>query len=134
MVREIVPAEMARVIAEQRVAYAFLTPTVIHMILSVPDSAEADYSALEQVFYGASPISEALLRRAMARFPSAFTQVYGMTEVSGVVTCLPPDQHVPGKMLSCGRPIDGVELRVIDAAGHDVRPARWARSRCAAPW
>jgi acyl-CoA synthetase (AMP-forming)/AMP-acid ligase II len=121
MVREINPPELARVIAEQRVAYAFLTPTVIHMILSVPESADADYSALEQMFYGASPISEALLQRAMARFPCAFTQVYGMTEASGVVTCLPPRKHVPGKLLSCGQAIGGVELRVIDANGDDVK-------------
>ncbi len=121
MVREIVPGELARVIADQRVAYAFLTPTVIHMILTTPDSAEADYSALEQIFYGASPISEALLQQAMARFPCAFTQVYGMTETSGVVTCLAPEKHVPGKLLSCGQPIGGMELRVIDAEGNDVR-------------
>lgn len=119
-VREINPPELARVMAEQRVAYAFLTPTVIHMILSVPASAEADYSALEQLFYGASPISEALLRRAMARFSCQFTQVYGMTEATGVVTSLPPEKHVPGKLLSCGTPIAGVELRVIDAEGRDV--------------
>src|SRR6185312_3759490 len=50
MVREINPSELARVIAEQRVNLAFLTPTVIHMILSVPDSAHADYSALENIF------------------------------------------------------------------------------------
>jgi len=121
VVREINPAELARVIAAQRVAYAFLTPTIIHMILAVPESAGADYSGLEQVFYGASPISEDLLRRAMARFPSAFTQVYGMTEATGAVTSLPPESHVPGKLLSCGKPIPGVELRVADAAGHDVR-------------
>ena len=122
MVREIVPAELTRVIAEQRVAYAFLTPTVIHMILAVPESAGADFSALEQIFYGASPISEDLLRRAMARFPCAFSQVYGMTEAAGVVTSLAPEAHVPGKLLSCGRPVPGVELRVLDAAGDDVAP------------
>lgn len=121
MLREINPGELARVIASQRVAYAFLTPTVIHMILATPESADADYSGLEQIFYGASPISEALLRRAMARFPSAFSQVYGMTEATGVVTSLPPESHVPGKLLSCGRPIPGVELRVVDAAGNDVK-------------
>ena len=120
MVREIVPSELARVIAEQRVAFAFLTPTVIHMILSTPESADADYSALEHMFYGASPISEALLRRAMARFPCRFTQVYGMTEATGVVTSLPPEKHLPGKLLSCGVPIAGVELRVLDAEGRDV--------------
>jgi len=120
MVREIVPSELARVIAEQRVAYAFLTPTVIHMILAVPESADADFSALEQIFYGASPISEDLLRRAMARFPCAFSQVYGMTEATGVVTSLAPEAHVPGKLLSCGKPVPGVELRVLDAMGNDV--------------
>jgi acyl-CoA synthetase (AMP-forming)/AMP-acid ligase II len=121
MVREIVPAELARVIAEQRVAYAFLTPTVIQMILAVPESAHADFSALEQIFYGASPISEDLLKRAMARFPCAFSQVYGMTEATGVVTSLAPEAHVPGKLLSCGRPVPGVELRVLDAMGNDVK-------------
>ncbi len=120
MVREIVPAELARVIAEERVAYAFLTPTVIQMILAAPESADADFSALEQIFYGASPISEDLLRRAMARFPCAFSQVYGMTEATGVVTSLPPDAHLPGKLLSCGRPVPGVELRVLDAEGNNV--------------
>jgi acyl-CoA synthetase (AMP-forming)/AMP-acid ligase II len=120
MVREINPAELARVIASQRVAYAFLTPTVIHMILAVPESAAADYSGLEHIFYGASPISEDLLRRAMARFACPFSQVYGMTEATGVVTSLPPESHVPGKLLSCGKPIPGVELRVVDAVGDDV--------------
>jgi fatty-acyl-CoA synthase len=121
MVREIDPAELAWVIPAQRVAYAFLTPTVIHMILAAPESAGVDYSGIEQIFYGASPISEDLLRRAMARFPCAFSQVYGMTEATGVVTSLPPESHVPGKLLSCGKPIPGVELRVVDAAGQDVR-------------
>jgi acyl-CoA synthetase (AMP-forming)/AMP-acid ligase II len=121
MVREIIPAELARVIASQRVAFAFLTPTVIHMILAAPESTDADYSGLEQIFYGASPISEDLLRRAMARFRCPFSQVYGMTEATGVVTSLPPESHVPGKLLSCGKPVPGVELRVLDAAGNDVK-------------
>ena len=95
IVREINPPQLARLIAEQRVNYAFLTPTVIQMILSVPDAESIDFSALEHVFYGASPISEALLARAMARFPAAFSQVYGMTEACGVVTALPPNMHSP---------------------------------------
>lgn len=122
MVREINAAELATVIASQRVAYAFLTPTVIHMILAAPESVDADYSALENLFYGASPISEDLLRRAIARFPCAFTQVYGMTEACGVMTSLPPESHVPGKLLSCGRPLPGVELRILDGAGNDAKP------------
>jgi long-chain acyl-CoA synthetase len=36
------------------------------------------------------------------------------------VTSLAPEAHVPGKLLSCGRPVPGVELRVLDAVGNDV--------------
>jgi len=133
MVRDINPAELARVIASQRVAFAFLTPTIIHMILAAPESADADYSGLEQILYGASPISEDLLRRAMARFRCAFTQVYGMTEATGAVTSLPPEGHVPGKLLSCGKPNPGVELRVVDAAGNDVRQGKVGEIMLRAP-
>jgi long-chain acyl-CoA synthetase len=38
-----------------------------------------------------------------------------------VVTSLAPEAHVPGKLLSCGRPVPGVELRVLDAMGNDVK-------------
>lgn len=120
MVRDIVPPELARLIPEQRIDYAFLTPTVIHFILAVPGIEGGDFSSLKHIFYGASPISEDLLKRAMARFPCPFSQVYGMTEATGVVTSLPPERHVPGKLLSCGLPVPGVELRIVDANGRDV--------------
>ena len=120
MVRDIVPPEMARLIGEQRINYAFLTPTVIHFLLAVPGIEGGDFSSLRHIFYGASPISEDLLKRAMARFPCPFSQVYGMTEATGVVTSLPPERHVPGKLLSCGQPVPGVELRIVDANGRDV--------------
>jgi acyl-CoA synthetase (AMP-forming)/AMP-acid ligase II len=51
-------------------------------------------------------------------------QVYGLTETTGAVTCLPPEDHDPAGpkqalLRSAGRPIRGVELRVTDAAGKD---------------
>ena len=56
------------------VAYAFLTPTVIHMILAVPESAEADFSALEQIFFSEYAISEEpCLRRADGAVPCALS-------------------------------------------------------------
>ena len=119
-VRDIVPIELTGIISDQGINYAFLTPTVIHFILAVPGIETGDFSSLKHIFYGASPISEDLLKRAMARFPCAFSQVYGMTEASGVVTSLPPERHVPGKLLSCGQPVPGVELRIVDADGNDV--------------
>ena len=46
-----------------------------------------------------------------------------MTEATGVVTSLAPEAHVPGKLLSCGGAVPGVELApVVDAVGNDVAP------------
>ena len=51
-----------------------------------------------------------------------FVDILGMTEAAGVVTSLAPEAHVPGKLLSCGGAVPGVELRVLDAMGNDVAP------------
>ena len=63
-------------------------PTMIQMLVDHPGSGRYDLSSLIRVIYGASPISEAVLGRAMAALPHAqFTQAYGMTEA---VACRDP--------------------------------------------
>ena len=48
----------------------FLVPTMIQMFVDFPDLIKFDVSSLRRVLYGASPISEALLDRAIARLPN----------------------------------------------------------------
>ena len=60
-----------------------------------------------------------LLRAAMEAWPDTdFIQVYGLTEVGGVITHLMPDAHRdadhPERLVSAGRPIPGAEVRVVD--------------------
>ena len=64
-------------------------------------------------------------------------QVYGLTETTGAITCLPPEDHDPDGprkhlLRSAGKPIEGVELRVVDAAGRDCADGEvgevWIRS------
>jgi fatty-acyl-CoA synthase len=114
ILREVNPAEIVRIIPEQGVNYAFLAPTIINMVLQTPGVDEADFSQLERVFYGASPISEAVLRKAQAVFGSDFTQLYGLTETIGGATYLPPEDHAEhrDKLRSCGKPWPGYEVRV----------------------
>src|SRR5450631_4362395 len=71
--------------------------------------------------YGASPIGDVLLRRALARLNCNFMQAYGMTETSGTVVVLNPVDHDPdgpraGLLKTCGRALPWVELRVVDPA------------------
>jgi acyl-CoA synthetase (AMP-forming)/AMP-acid ligase II len=118
------PAKVVAAIAEHRITHSFLVPAMIQFMLQVPGAGKADYSSLQCISYGASPISEKVLIEAMRTFKCHFVQVYGLTETTGAVTCLPPEDHDPegakkDLLRSAGKPMDGVELRVVDASGRD---------------
>ncbi len=122
VLREIDPGLILKLIPEHRIVHAFWVPAVILMLTQHPAIKTTDFSSLKQVFYGASPISEALLRTAVEIMGARFTQLYGLTETVGAGTFLPPEAHDPawGKLRSCGVPWPGAIVRCVDAAGKPV--------------
>jgi acyl-CoA synthetase (AMP-forming)/AMP-acid ligase II len=77
----------------------------------------ADLSTLRVVGYGAAPISQQVLHDALRLLPCGLLQVYGLTESAGTICVLRPDDHdpaAPDRLRSCGRPLDSLELRLID--------------------
>jgi acyl-CoA synthetase (AMP-forming)/AMP-acid ligase II len=88
----------------------------------MPNFREVNWSSLKQVFYGASPITEDLLRLAVEVMGARFTQLYGLTETVGAATFLPPEAHDPdwGKLRSCGVPWPAAIVRCVDADGNSV--------------
>ncbi|MFB2351505.1 AMP-binding protein, partial [Priestia megaterium] len=79
-----------------------------------------DFASLKTIAYGASPISEAVLAQAKARFGCGFIQFYGMTETTGAGTFLAPAAHTPDLLRSCGRAWPGLDVRIQDAEGQEV--------------
>jgi long-chain acyl-CoA synthetase len=138
LMREVDPAAIVKTITDYRVTHAFFVPAVIQMLLATPGVEQADLSSLELLSYGASPIGDAVLRRAIAVFGCAFTQSYGMTETSGTIVSLPPSDHDPDGtrtylLRSCGRVVPWVEIRVIEPTSlTDVKTGEvgeiWIRS------
>ena len=119
LLREVVTKAIIECIAKYRVTHSFFVPAVIQALLNTPGVEAADLSSLQLIAYGAAPIGEALLRRALAVLGCGFMHVYGMTEASGTIVVLPPSEHDPGGerahlLRSCGRALPWVELRVID--------------------
>ncbi|MEV5411128.1 long-chain-fatty-acid--CoA ligase [Thermopolyspora sp. NPDC052614] len=116
------PAGVAEAIARHRVTDALLVPTMIHLLVNSPEAADADLSSLHGVLYGASPISEETLRQARERLPNAaFTQAYGMTELSPVATLLSPTDHDdPVRSRSAGRAVAHAEVRIVNPSGAEV--------------
>ncbi len=116
------PADVMAAIALHQVTDALLVPTMIQMLVDDPAVGDHDMSSLLHLIYGASPISEALLKRARKVFPAAgFTQAYGMTELSPCATLLTPADHGdPALHRSAGRAAPHTEVRIVDADGVEV--------------
>ncbi|HLR85695.1 MAG TPA: AMP-binding protein, partial [Nocardioidaceae bacterium] len=118
--------------------HAFLVPAVAAGILAAGPDAIALFSKLRLFTYGASPMPPTVLRAAQAAWPDTkFLQVYGMTEMAGVITHLLPAAHDdaehPERVLSAGTVLPGAELRVVDPVSlRDVPPGHsgelWFRS------
>jgi acyl-CoA synthetase (AMP-forming)/AMP-acid ligase II len=124
VVKDLFPDLVLDLVETERVAYAFLAPAIILMLMHAPRMATADLSSMKVLSYGASPISDDLLLKAKARFKCDFVQFYGMTETTGVGTLLRPEAHDPGrgKLRSCGLAWPGVEVKIVDAKGEGVPP------------
>ncbi len=116
-------AEWLRLVQEHRIRTAFLVPTMLQRILDHPDFADADLTSLIAIAYGAAAAPVPLVRRAMAALPHvAFANVFGQTETLGAYTSLSPQDHRdPNRVGSVGKPLPGVEVRVVDPdTGADV--------------
>lgn len=98
----------------------FMVPAALQMLLMHPRCADIDYSQLKYIIYGAAPIPLELLRQCIKVFGTQFVQAYGMTETTGAVCMLPPEDHDPEgnpRMRSAGKPLPGVEINIIGADG-----------------
>jgi acyl-CoA synthetase (AMP-forming)/AMP-acid ligase II len=101
----------------------FMVPAALQMLLNHPRCASVDFSRLKYIIYGAAPIPLDLLRQCIAMFGAQFLQAYGMTETTGTIVILPPEDHDPNgnpRMRAAGKALPGVELRIVDEAGADV--------------
>jgi len=119
ILRDVDPPQILKLIEIERVNHLTLVPAVIRMLVQAEGVATTDFSSLQTLTYGASPIAETLLEQARRRFGCAFFQFYGMTETCGLATVLTGDDHAPqfGKLHSCGRPCDGLDVEVVDENG-----------------
>lgn len=117
---EFEPRAVFDAVEQKGVTRFFIVPAALQMLLNHPDCAGVDFSRLKYIIYGASPIPLVLLRECIAMFRAEFIQAYGMTETTGTICILPPEDHcVEGnqRMRSAGKPLPGVEVRVVDEHG-----------------
>ena len=130
------PVAVMRAVEAHRIERMLLVPTMINMLVNHPDIARYDLGSLRTVLYGASPMPEAVITKALEMLPDArFYQAYGQTETSPILTVLRPEYHVTdgplaGKLKSAGQALPGVDIAIMDD-GDKIVPPRTVGEICA---
>jgi len=113
-------------IEQHRVTSLLLVPTMINRMIHHQDLHKYDLSSLINIGYGASPMPQAVLKKALKELPDvAFCQAYGMTELSPAATFLEARYHVlegpdAGRLASCGQAVFNADVRIVDEQGHPL--------------
>ncbi|EYF07502.1 long-chain-fatty-acid--CoA ligase [Chondromyces apiculatus] len=139
IVRDVQPAALIDLIGKHRITHAFLVPVLLHVMQLAPNAARGDYSSLKLVVYGAAPISEEVLGGAVKLLGCGFAQAYGLTETTGAIVTLPPEDHdLEGlhrhRLRAAGKPHAGVEVKIVAPQTGEELPVGtpgeiWTRSR-----
>ena len=115
-------------LSEHKITTWNTVPTVVLRLVEYAELANYDLSSLRWIGYGASPIPLEVLRKAITLLGSVFVQVYGSTETY-IVTVLPAEDHTlkgpeerVRRLLSCGRPLERLKVRVVNNQDEDIMP------------
>lgn len=128
-IRTFSPEKVLYAIETHKITAVLLVPTMINMVIHSPQFNRYNVKNLQKILYGASPISVEVLKKAMSLLPNTqFIQAYGMTEAAPIVTVLRAEDHIVNdnpktlkRLQSCGQAVQGVELKIVDPNGREVR-------------
>ncbi len=124
------PRNVISAIKDLRATSTMLAPTMIIMTLQELDPRDFDLSALRWMLYGSAPMAPEWIAKTIEAFPNVeVCQGYGLTETSPILTYLDFEEHKKalasknyGILKSGGRPIAGVDMRILDDQGREVPP------------
>lgn len=116
-----------RLIERERITNLFTVPTILNLLVACPVMEQVDRSSLRQVIYAGAPMYRADQERAMDVLGEVLVQYYGLGEVTGAITVLPPHLHdrpVPEGMEigTCGIERTGMQVSIQDDAGTELAP------------
>ncbi len=94
---------------------------MLNLLTQFPEAKSFNLGCLEVLAYGGSPMAPEVVQRTRDLLPNAkLLQCYGLSE-AGFLTGLEDQEHVGARLLSCGRPCPGIDLRVEDETGKEVQ-------------
>jgi acyl-CoA synthetase (AMP-forming)/AMP-acid ligase II len=132
MQRQFEAGDWMKLVAGHRVSRALVVPTMLKQVLDHADFQTHDLSSIRVITYGGSSMPPRLIERAISALPDVqFINAFGQTETGSTIAMVPPEDHVlegdpelvakrRRHLASIGKPLDGVEVRVVDEDGKDA--------------
>jgi acyl-CoA synthetase (AMP-forming)/AMP-acid ligase II len=113
--------EAWRLVERHRVTNMFTVPTILTMLTRHDSVDRYDHSSLRYVIYAGAPMYRADQVHALRKLGQVLVQYFGLGEVTGNITVLPPALHSEDDadmpVGSCGIPRVGMEIAILDEAG-----------------
>jgi fatty-acyl-CoA synthase len=120
-------AEAFRLIEAHRITNIFTVPTILKMLVEHPAADKHDHSSLRYVIYAGAPMYREDQRAALKKLGGVLVQYFGLGEVTGNITVLPPALHDPedgphARIGTCGFERTGMQVSIQDDNGRELKP------------
>ncbi len=118
--------EMAWALVEKwRVTNLFTVPTIIKLLVEHDAVGRYDHSSLRHVVYAGAPMYRADQIRALKALGPVLVQYFGLGEVTGNITVLPPNYHslddgLAARVGTCGFERTGMQISIRTLDGVEV--------------
>jgi acyl-CoA synthetase (AMP-forming)/AMP-acid ligase II len=113
-----------QLVQEHGISNMFTVPTIVKMLVEHESVRRYDLTSLKHVIYAGAPMYRSDQKVALAALGKVLVQYFGLGEVTGNITVLPPSEHfeddVHMRLGSCGYARTGIEISIQDAKGDEV--------------
>lgn len=111
-------ASVLECIQRERITFLPGPPTLFLSLLEYPRLREFDISSLRGAVTGSANVPPILITRMREELGIAHvTTAYGLTECGGCATVCDPTDDAETVARTCGHPLPGTEIRIVDADG-----------------
>jgi len=122
LAREWNPGLFLDLVEREGGTFSLLVPTMIEAILTLPDLQKYDLRTFRNIISGAAVVESSLIRRTQSLLGSTICNVYGQTEMQGVVCSVKPDDSPGDKTETIGRALPHAEIKIGDLASGEILP------------
>jgi fatty-acyl-CoA synthase len=119
--------EAWRLVARWHITNVFTVPTILKMLAEHPSVEAYDHSSLRYVIYAGAPMYREDQKLALAKLGKVLVQYFGLGEVTGNITVLPPDlhdasDHADTRIGTCGYERTRMQISIQGDDGREKAP------------